>query len=241
MYKLHQLGIDDRTWLLINKYYESMNSEVAWEGETSNLFPIKQGVRQGGILSPLLYIIYIDGLIKTMRKTTLGVTTNGSYVGILAFADDICLMLEIAAAYAMNWAYKYNEAKTVYICFHQHASSPSKGNLYLNGNTIKQQETHKYTRYSLQEQQQRNQRRYHKQSPVCTTDTIQPYRSWCTCLGTATNRLNTAMEYLLPVPNAIRYGCYQHLKHTQHRTKQTSKSSAKANTWDFQPKQQVQP
>jgi hypothetical protein len=37
-----------------------MSSQVKWNGYTSNNFNIKQGVRQGGVLSTHLYKSYIN-------------------------------------------------------------------------------------------------------------------------------------------------------------------------------------
>ena len=38
-------------------------ANVSWNGILSKNFPVKNGVRQGGIVSPVLFCIYIDGLL----------------------------------------------------------------------------------------------------------------------------------------------------------------------------------
>jgi hypothetical protein len=45
--------------LQFNKLYTGLVSKVKWKGNTSNSFQIHQGVRQGGILSPFLYKLFV--------------------------------------------------------------------------------------------------------------------------------------------------------------------------------------
>ena len=51
---------------------------VRWNDAISDWFNIQAGVRQGGIVSPILFSIYIDVLIKRLRRIGLNVlfTTN---------------------------------------------------------------------------------------------------------------------------------------------------------------------
>ena len=99
-------------WYIIFKLYSGMKSAVYWNNKISEWFPVEQGVRQGGILSPLLYLVYIDGLIKRLRNSRAGCSTMGRFVGTLVLADDIVLianspqelnqMLEVVHSYACN-------------------------------------------------------------------------------------------------------------------------------------------
>ena len=53
---------------------------------------VKSGIRQGGILSPLLFNIYIDSLIIGLKSSGLGCHLRGLYVGCIAYADDLLLL-----------------------------------------------------------------------------------------------------------------------------------------------------
>ena len=49
-------------------------------------------MKQGAVLSPRLYCVYTDGLFKLLRKCRSGCWVQGSYVGIVGYADDLLLM-----------------------------------------------------------------------------------------------------------------------------------------------------
>ena len=55
-------------------------------------FSIQNGVRQGAILSPCLFCLYLDTLLERLRNSGLGCQIGGVYFGALAYADDIILM-----------------------------------------------------------------------------------------------------------------------------------------------------
>ena len=57
--------------LLLNIYMNSMYS-VCWNGITSDKFSISNGVKQGGVLSSLLFTIYMEPLISKTKLTKLG-------------------------------------------------------------------------------------------------------------------------------------------------------------------------
>ena len=46
---------------------------------------------QGGVLSPILFSIYIDRLLLLLKKSGIGCHLNGTYCGALAYADDITI------------------------------------------------------------------------------------------------------------------------------------------------------
>ena len=44
---------------------------VKWGGEKSANFPISNGVKQGGVISPLLFSLYVDELFLLLKKSGL--------------------------------------------------------------------------------------------------------------------------------------------------------------------------
>ena len=45
--------------------YQRQSVMVNWNGECSSTFSVGNGVKQGGILSPVLFTVYLDGLIES--------------------------------------------------------------------------------------------------------------------------------------------------------------------------------
>ena len=72
--------------------YMSQTAKVKWNGTLSEAFSILNGVKQGAVLSAVLFCIYIDDLIKKLRKNRDGCWVNNEYVGIIVYADDIVLL-----------------------------------------------------------------------------------------------------------------------------------------------------
>ena len=54
---------------------------MTWSGVRSTTFPITNGTRQGSVLSPCLFSVYLDDLIKKLRHLGLGFHMEGLWVG----------------------------------------------------------------------------------------------------------------------------------------------------------------
>jgi len=67
---------------------------VKWMGSVGDWFTVMTGVRQGCILSPLLFAIVIDWIMrKTLTSLDVGLEwTNGKRLCYLDYADDIVLL-----------------------------------------------------------------------------------------------------------------------------------------------------
>ena len=71
---------------------------VAWCNVLSEYFLATNGVKQGGVLSPVIFCIYIDNLLVRLLKSGFGCYIGNTFVGALAYADDIVLVAPSASA-----------------------------------------------------------------------------------------------------------------------------------------------
>ena len=57
-----------------------------------DLFAVLCGVRQGGVLSPALFALYVDDLVSQLRDSGYGIHVGSLFVGCVLYADDIVLL-----------------------------------------------------------------------------------------------------------------------------------------------------
>ena len=63
--------------------YQRQPGMVNWNGECSSTCSVGNGVKQGGVLSPVLFTVYLDGIIDQLRKKGLGCHFNWSCCWLL--------------------------------------------------------------------------------------------------------------------------------------------------------------
>ena len=57
----------------------------------TNWFDCKSGVKQGDNVSPTLFSIFINDLVKEVNDLNLGFDINGSQISLIIYADDIVM------------------------------------------------------------------------------------------------------------------------------------------------------
>ena len=65
---------------------------VSWGNEKSFNFEASNGVKQGGVLSPILYGIHNALLLTMLKESGIGCYVGCTFVGALAYADDVVLL-----------------------------------------------------------------------------------------------------------------------------------------------------
>ena len=91
---LQHYGIPNKLISLIRNSYEDMACRVIHAGQLTDSFMVKTGVRQGCLLSPFLFLLAIDWIMKkTTKYRRNGIQwTPWSQLEDLDFADDLALL-----------------------------------------------------------------------------------------------------------------------------------------------------
>ena len=94
--KFLEMGIPDHLTCLLRNLYAGQEATVRTGHETTNWFQIGKGVRQGCILSPCLFNLYAENIMRNARldETQAGIKIAGRNINNLRYADDMTLMAE---------------------------------------------------------------------------------------------------------------------------------------------------
>ena len=85
---------------LVYVYEEQVGCVKLLENKLES-FSIKNGTRQGSVLSPTLFAVYLDGLLLQLRQLGVGCHVGGWWYGAVCFADDLFLLAPSRTSAAM--------------------------------------------------------------------------------------------------------------------------------------------
>jgi hypothetical protein len=90
---LEAYGVGNHMIDLIKELYQDCSAHLNINNIKGEDFSISRGVRQGDTLSPLLFIITLNGLLDWIEKEPEGYTMmQGLKVGTIAYCDDLVLI-----------------------------------------------------------------------------------------------------------------------------------------------------
>jgi len=70
---------------------------VSWRGAVSDYFVADNGVKQGAVLSPVLFCVYTEDLLLLLSKAGVGCYIGSNFIGALVYADEIVLIAPTAS------------------------------------------------------------------------------------------------------------------------------------------------
>ena len=160
---LQSRNVNEQLIRIIKSMYKDTTNCVATKNMVSEMFTTKEGVRQGGGLSPLLFITYMDDIIKETKKRTRSAAIghrNLKTVKIteLAFADDVVLLADSEESLQFNlnvWkevlerkGMKLNKGKTKVMAV---TKEEIHLNIQIEGENIEQVTTFKYLGVNIEQ------------------------------------------------------------------------------------------
>ena len=90
------MGIPDHLTCLLRNLYAGQEATLRTGQGTTDWFPIGKGVRQGCILSPCLFNLYAEYIMRNagLEEAQAGINIAGRNINNLRYADDTTLMAE---------------------------------------------------------------------------------------------------------------------------------------------------
>ena len=160
-YRLLKSGVNGKFYNAIKSLYQAPSACVQLNEYRTGWFSQQFGVKQGDILSPTLFAIYVNDLALQIKASGLGITVDDQNVGILLYADDIVLlaehesdlqlMLNIAAEWCWKWRLEANQGKTQIVHFRPKSLQRSSVEFNFGQIMLSYTENYKYLGLTLDE------------------------------------------------------------------------------------------
>ena len=139
-FRLHALGIRGRLWRLLYKSYVNFKCKVRIHDMYSQWYTMSCGIHQGGYMSLIKYIAFIDSLLIELELSGLCCSILGINTSPLGYADDMTTasISKIRADRAINlvythsckWRYQLNAKKCAVLVYGEKPNEKRKHSKY---------------------------------------------------------------------------------------------------------------
>jgi hypothetical protein len=131
-FKLNKLGVSSKIIKILKSIYSKANAKIRTKYDISETFSIDRGVLQGETVSPVLWNMYLEDLVKALDDSdTIPVRILDATIHALLYADDIILLayspaelqkkINILNVYLKDNGLQVNLSKTKYMIFSKRA------------------------------------------------------------------------------------------------------------------------
>jgi hypothetical protein len=90
--KLMERRVPNELLNLLENWFSLGETCIKWGSYYSNFFRLSCGIKQGGVLSPHLFAVYIDSISSKVQQCGTGCFVKSTSVSMLLYADDILLL-----------------------------------------------------------------------------------------------------------------------------------------------------
>ena len=136
-------------------WYASQTMYVRWSGILSHGFHVTNGVRQGGILSPYLFNVYMDDLSIALSACCTGCCVSNTIINHFMYADDLVIfspssvglraLISVCEKYGISHDIRFNHKKSaIIICRGKYMKNVYPPLYTLNGEVIKEVDSVRY-------------------------------------------------------------------------------------------------
>ena len=139
--------------------YLNMSCTVKWNTKHGNSFDVPTGTKQGGILSPDFFSLYVDDLIHLLVDSGFGSHIIDLVIACIFFADDLVLLspsryglqklIDIAFSYCSKFCLDFNVSKSKVMVIGNNLSSNDYAPLNINGRNLDFVHEYKYLGVNL--------------------------------------------------------------------------------------------
>ena len=125
--KLSDRGTPGYLLRILSFWYVNQSMQIRWGSKISDKFSVSNGVRQGSILSPHLFKVYVDDLSIILNAFKIGCVISDIIINHLMYADDLVLISPSSAGlqilinachqYGIQFDIKFNSKKSAIMPF----------------------------------------------------------------------------------------------------------------------------
>lgn len=153
---LKRIGISGNVLKWFHSYLENRVQVTKYNACVSSATAVDLGVPQGSVLGPLLFILYINDVKKTLRRAEINLFADDTVIFVVANSLQECydVMNDELKMYSdwLKWKkLKLNVTKTKYMVVTRRLNTDVNGSIEIDGEEVQRVETMKYLGVMLDE------------------------------------------------------------------------------------------
>ena len=158
---LYKQGIKDSTWLICKEINKNLTARIMTQYGRTREIKIRDSIRQGGVLSVIMYALLMDEISKETKKENIGteIWNEGQRINTLLWMDDVALitdnekdmktLLKITEEIAGKYRIEFGQEKSKFMLINPTRKKVQIDEMKIQGMTIQRTENYRYLGYTL--------------------------------------------------------------------------------------------